>query len=51
MKWLKEVDIIRSLVIIVLVFYHAFAPFTGNWDVLPNLSYRGGEYYILLLDW
>lgn len=41
----KEIDIIRSLVIIVLVLYHAMAPFTGGWAAISELSIYGAELY------
>lgn len=28
----KEIDVIRTIVIFMLVLYHSFAPFTGGWD-------------------
>lgn len=44
MQRLKEIDIIRCVVIIVLVMYHSFAPFTGAWDLpvylSPNVFYE-----------
>lgn len=35
MERLKEIDIIRTFVIILLVLYHALAPYCGGWDMLP----------------
>ena len=31
MERLKEIDIIRTFVIILLVLYHALAPYCGGW--------------------
>ena len=36
MERLKEIDIIRTFVIILLVLYHALAPYCGGWD-MPSL--------------
>lgn len=38
MERLKEIDIIRTFVIILLVLYHALAPYCGGWDMpsTPN---------------
>lgn len=35
---LNEIDIIRCLVIVALIAYHSFAPFTGSWESLPDLD-------------
>lgn len=41
---LSEVSFIRPLLIILVVLYHAFAPFTGTWrefvGFVPNEAYR-----------
>ena len=38
MQRLKEIDIIRCIVIIILVMYHSFAPFAGAWELPCYLS-------------
>lgn len=47
MERLKEIDIIRTFVIILLVLYHALAPYCGGWDMpsyaQPNEGFTGEE--------
>lgn len=33
-----EIDIIRSIAIILLVLYHSFAPYIGAWDAIPHTN-------------
>lgn len=44
---LQEIDIIRSLVIVILVAYHSFAPFTGGWGSPVNVSSDNAAYFWL----
>ncbi len=43
--WLPEIDIMRCLVVIMLVLYHAFAPYAFGWDALPNHDSDNVFYY------
>ena len=42
---LKEIDIIRALVIVALVANHSFAPYTGAWPTLPVGSDSAGYHW------
>lgn len=41
---LKEVCLIRLVLILLLVLYHAFAPFVGSWKALPGQEDVAGSY-------
>ena len=44
MERLKEIDIIRTFVIILLVLYHALAPYCGGWD-MPSYAQPNEGFY------
>lgn len=44
-NWLPEIDIIRSIIIIMLVLYHSFAPYTFGWDAIPSIDPHNKIYY------
>lgn len=42
-KWLNEVSFIRPILLVMLVSYHAFAPYVGTWDLPEGI--HGVESY------
>lgn len=42
-----EIDIIRCIVIILLVQFHSFAPYTKGWEEIPDTNCNIQEYYWL----
>lgn len=36
--WLNEVSFMRPVLLVLLVLYHAFAPFVGTWDLPEGIS-------------
>ncbi len=51
MNRLKEIDVIRAFVIIVLVMYHAFAPFCGKWEMPTGLTGNSFYYWFAILNY
>ena len=56
-RMLQEVCLLRLMLIVLLVLYHSFAPFSGGWGPLPGQESLGGAYlrigagaYSLLLE-
>lgn len=43
---LPEIVVIRLLLILLLVLYHAFAPFYGTWSAIPSYP-ESGAYYLI----